>query len=289
MDIQHVDAFRTITEEDEQNGLIIRWAGHYFKDKADSLDRVHTRYYFVYVYEGKGYILNNRSEQETVVAGSIILFKPGERQRLWADKDDPLSHYGTCFCGRVIDSLLRGTRLCEATHHPCALDKTLLSQMESFLSLMLLHKDDKDKLMIASKFFSILARANAVIEVNQSLQDEKKRSIEDTLDLVEQYLLINYNREITIDDLAKLSNYSVTWLNSRFKERFGTTPIQYLTQVRILKAQKLLCMTEGAQMNVTEIGYAVGYKDSLYFSKVFKKLTGFSPKQYRMLYQDASS
>ncbi len=281
--VHHVDAFRTVSDEDVENGLVIRWAGHYFCDKTSALNRVHNRYYLICVYEGKGFIRNNTGGVEEVGSGSIVLFKPGEQQCLWADKNDPFSYYGTCFCGHVVDALLAGSPACAATHHPGPLDRRLISMMESFLNLMLLHRGDYDELLVVSKFFAILARVNAIISL-AGVEAVDKKPVESTLDLVEQYLRINYNKPITNRSLSEVSRYSVTWLDKNFKQKYGVTPIQYLTRIRIKKAQHLLCMAEGEQFNIAEIAYAVGYNDPLYFSKVFKKVTSLSPKDYRALY-----
>ena len=284
MEINHVDAFRTISEDEQNNGLVIRWAGHYFRDKTSSLNRIHNRYYLLYVYQGKGYIRNCLGETESVGPGSVVLFKPGERQCLWADSSDPFSYYGTCFCGQVIDFFLRGSPVCQATHHQTNLDRRLVSMMDSFLNLMLLERGNYDELLVVSKFFSILARVNVVITFSNQ-QALEKRPAETTLELVEQYMRINYNKPISTEILAEVARYSITWLEQNFKAKYGLTPMQYLTQIRIKKAQQLLCMSEGETLNIAEIGFAVGYNDPLYFSKVFKKATNLSPKDYRALYQ----
>ncbi|MEL7608705.1 MAG: AraC family transcriptional regulator [Bacillota bacterium] len=282
--VNHLDAFRPITDTDVENGLIIRWAGHYFCDKNSALNRVHNKYYLIYVYQGKGYMRNvlNNNEPEPVEAGSIILFKPGELQCFWADKEEPFSYYGTCFCGRVIDSLLEGSLACSATHHRANLDRRLVSMMNVFLNLMLLNRGSYDEMLLVSKFFEILARVNTVIELSQQRKAEQK-SAESTIDFVAQYLWLNYNKKITINTLSEVSRYSVTWLEHHFKQKYGMTPLQYLANIRIKKAQHLLCAAEGEQFNIAEISYAVGFNDPFYFSKAFKKVTNLSPKDYRIL------
>ena len=287
VEINHVDAFRTISEAEQEAGLVIRWAGHYFQDKTSALNRIHNRYYLLYVYQGKGYIRNSHGETECVGAGSVVLFQPGEHQCLWADQGDPFSYYGTCFCGKAIDFFLKGSPVCTATHHRGPLDRRLISMMDSFLNLMLLERGDYDELLVISKFFSILARVNVIITLSSN-QAAEKRPAETTLELVEQYMRLNYNKPISNDTLTEVARYSITWLEQNFKAKYGLTPMQYLTKIRVKKAQQLLCMSEGESLNIAEIGFAVGYNDPLYFSKVFKKITNLSPKDYRTLYQGGS-
>ncbi len=283
MHFQHVDAFLPNHDEDGKNGLIIRWAGHYFRNSNSYLKRVHNRYYLLYVYEGIGYILNKQGEQETLEKGSLVLFLPGELQCLWADSENPFSYYGTCFCGSFVDFLLKDTLICEKTHHLQELDKRFLSQMQSFLNLLLLNQNGQNKLSITSHFFLLLSSANTLVTYAQECKNEKY-PIENAIEKVEQYLLLHYSETMDIHTLADVSGYSTTWINHHFKGKFGTTPMNYLTDIRLRKAKQLLCMSEGEQMNISEIAYAVGYKDALYFSKAFKKSTGVSPKQYRNAY-----
>ena len=63
-----------------------------------------------------------------------------------------------------------------------------------------------------------------------------------------------------------------------FKEELGMTPLAYQQTLRIKDAMSALI---SSRQNVTEIAEQTGYKDPLYFSRVFKKLVGLSPSEYR--------
>lgn len=71
---------------------------------------------------------------------------------------------------------------------------------------------------------------------------------------------------------------SVSWLQRKFKENFHTSPMQYLLSVRICQATELL---ETSNYNITQIANIVGYDDPLYFSRLYSKVKGVSPTEYR--------
>ncbi len=72
---------------------------------------------------------------------------------------------------------------------------------------------------------------------------------------------------------------SVSWFARVFKRHTGTSPQQYLINVRINKAKELLV---SSTYNISKIAEIVGYYNPLYFSRVFKKHTGCSPSEYRI-------
>lgn len=89
----------------------------------------------------------------------------------------------------------------------------------------------------------------------------------------------NYQQEWTLDELAREIGLSRTSLAVKFKQTVGTTPLQYLLTIRIQKAIHLLSATSD---KLEAISQQVGYKDAFSFSKAFKKLTGVSPKEFRL-------
>ncbi|MDD6484758.1 MAG: response regulator [Clostridiales bacterium] len=93
---------------------------------------------------------------------------------------------------------------------------------------------------------------------------------------IKEYIKHEYNRPITVEDVASNLNISSYYLMHIFKEEMGITFNQYLTQVRISKAKEML---KSGQYKVYEVAEATGYKDASYFSYIFKKMTGVSPKK----------
>ena len=93
----------------------------------------------------------------------------------------------------------------------------------------------------------------------------------------QQYIAKNYDKQITIDELAKLCSLSPSHFRKSFKEIVGMSAIQYTIYIRINKARELLEMSSA---NISEIAAQTGFSDVFYFSKMFKKMTGYSPMRY---------
>ncbi len=85
-------------------------------------------------------------------------------------------------------------------------------------------------------------------------------------------------RDWSIDDFATEAGLSRSAFAQRFKDVLGETPHKYLTAVRIQKAMELLSRTND---KIETIAEAVGYQDAFGFSKVFKRVTGMPPKEFR--------
>lgn len=84
--------------------------------------------------------------------------------------------------------------------------------------------------------------------------------------------------EISLNTVSASVGMSPSYFSSVFRKEMGVTFVEYLTQVRMDKAKELLMCSS---MKTSEIGYEVGYKDPHYFSYIFKKNQGCSPKEYR--------
>lgn len=95
-----------------------------------------------------------------------------------------------------------------------------------------------------------------------------------------EYIAENYQRPITLDDLAKISGLSAKYFCRYFNSIVHRTPIDYLNYYRIERACILL---EQGNQSVTEVAYACGYNDSSYFVRSFKKYKNITPNQYAKL------
>jgi AraC-like DNA-binding protein len=92
------------------------------------------------------------------------------------------------------------------------------------------------------------------------------------------HLQTHYDEPVTLADLADMACVSQNTLLRHFKAATGTSPIRYVLQIRIDRARELL---ERTDLDVTDIAFRVGFEDSNYFSRQFRRLTGHSPSDHR--------
>ena len=95
---------------------------------------------------------------------------------------------------------------------------------------------------------------------------------------VKEYLDEHYTEKIALDDLSEHFFINKFYLSKIFRETYGTTVNNYLISKRITRAKQLLRFTD---MTVDEVGAAVGMGDANYFSRMFRKVEGISPREYR--------
>lgn len=92
------------------------------------------------------------------------------------------------------------------------------------------------------------------------------------------YIAENYASPITLEIVANEVHLNPTYFSTIFKQAIGSSFREYLNMVRIEESKRLLSNTDYA---IIDIAIATGFEDQSYFSKVFKKYTGLTPKQYR--------
>lgn len=90
-------------------------------------------------------------------------------------------------------------------------------------------------------------------------------------------LSYQYGQQISIGDIAKKLGYHRAHLTKLFKETTGLSPMQYLNQIRMKKAEKLLA----GDLTIAQVAASVGFNDPLFFTKQFRKWRGMSPSEYR--------
>ncbi|GKU82157.1 response regulator transcription factor [Niallia sp. NCCP-28] len=111
---------------------------------------------------------------------------------------------------------------------------------------------------------------------------EDQRMVPINMKRIIDYVTEHYAESLTLTDLANHFHFNPSYLSSYFSTHNNESFIEFLNRVRIEKAVKLL--KDGGN-SISEISSKVGYSDHSYFCKVFKKLKGLSPSQYKRKYQ----
>ena len=125
---------------------------------------------------------------------------------------------------------------------------------------------------LKKKIFNIIDKAST--EVDEYKKNKKK----DTIDRIKSIINQNYNKDISTKYLSEIMYLNQNYLGQLFKNEAGISINDYLNRVRITKAKSLIKNTE---LMIYEVAEQVGFNDPQYFSTVFKKVVGVSPKEYK--------
>lgn len=106
-------------------------------------------------------------------------------------------------------------------------------------------------------------------------RESMNRQIEDAV----TYMKHHYNQDLSTRQMAEILHLNTNYFCDLFKKETGMTFLDYLTKIRISMAKKLL--REKVSVRTYEVAEMVGYSDSRYFARIFKRETGMTPSEYR--------
>ena len=121
-------------------------------------------------------------------------------------------------------------------------------------------------------------RSDTIPQGGHGLEDAGAARMAQAAETMREYIRNNYMKEISMQDAARVMNYSDAYFCKLFKQCFDQNFTSYLTNFRVNEAKKLL---KNRNISVKDVGMQVGYYDSNYFAKVFKRITGMIPSEYR--------
>lgn len=270
---------------DKTKPLVVGSCGTYHLSTLPKLPTHRPRgrldFQILYIASGKAHFFFDGVET-IVSAGHMVIYRPKEEQKYYYYGVDQTEVYWVHFTGRDVKKLLHRYGIedhVHVIHTGTALEyKYLFLQMIQELKLC---KADYEDLLVNHLH-------HLLIRIHRTLLTEpysKSRTHAKDFDEAVQYFHKNYHTEININEYAAAHHMSVSWFIRGFKEYTDSTPTQYILSLRISNAQILL---ETTDYNITEIAEIVGYENSLYFSRLFKKQVGVSPSDFRKQLRDQS-
>lgn len=137
-----------------------------------------------------------------------------------------------------------------------------------------------DQLFDSKNVFDDYVYYYKIVKLLASMATDKKRKIPDNILRALDFIKANYKSQITIKEIARHVHLSESYLFSIFKKEMGISPIAYLNNYRLSIAANELLNT---QKSITEIADLVGFNDSVYFNKLFRKTYQLAPSKYRKI------
>lgn len=117
-----------------------------------------------------------------------------------------------------------------------------------------------------------------LLEIEVKLNEQGDRRNKIVLQRIYSYVDQNYDQDISLSELAQQLHLNYSYLSSYFKQQTNENLTAYINKVRVEKAKQLLA---DWNLSISEISRLTGFSEHNYFSKVFKKLTGQTPAEYR--------
>ncbi len=150
--------------------------------------------------------------------------------------------------------------------------KCTLKTAECISNIIKYIKSNQSEYTISKELYSLLCNMTNGRTVTR--ENLKTAQIEEA----EKFIILNYDKNISIKEIASSAHMSVSYLSKTFKENTGFSPYDYLLRVRLDKAKELLRKTDNS---VEIIAYKTGFNSSSNFVYFFKKETGISPLKFR--------
>jgi AraC-like DNA-binding protein len=151
-------------------------------------------------------------------------------------------------------------------------DTVKIQQLVQYLLEQQIKPDNMSKFKVQNVFMNLLE------VILLSARSERYENKVDTIVAALEYIQLHYAKELCVSELAQQFGMERRRFSYLFEQLTGLTPIQYITEYRIRRAKELLRISN---FSIAKIAEEVGYLDSFYFSRVFKKLTKMPPSIYR--------
>lgn len=225
-----------------------------------------------FVTEGKGIFVADGKEY-AIRAGEGFLIFPQEVAYYEADEKEPWCYSWIGFSGG--GKLM--TELGLSVANPVFSFRDAASLTEIFTAMERADENRADgQLRLVGNLYMLLAEI-----APQSPPASAQTSLgarEDYVEYAIRYIQQNYALKLSVAHIASLLGIHRSYFSTIFKEHTHMSPQDFLLWVRMSKAKELL---KDTALSVLSIAHSVGYEDALLFSRIFKKQTGLSPREYR--------
>lgn len=205
--------------------------------------------------------------------GDVLVLPRGLAHVYSADDTNPWTIYWCHFSGNLADAFLANLGL--TSKQPLLKGVADPALKSSFKSLLSIARTGYGK----TAFVHSANQLRQILTLLARLRKKRERRQKNfDYDMVRNYMRDNIEQTLTLEELAAVCSLSKFHFAHRYKALTGYAPLQHFTHLKVEHACHLLDSTE---LSVGEISFQLGYDDPLYFSRVFKRVTGLSPSNYR--------
>lgn len=229
-------------------------------------------YQLIYISKGYGeFVLED--EKHIIEKNNLILYRPNEPQIYYFNSNSPCEIYYIHFGGTIAEKLLDEIGFKNKKILPYSNGNMFIGTVNTILNEL----GTKRTLYKTNNIASLY---RLLVDISRSNENIPKYSSStyDIIKTLRNEIEQTYFIDVSNDDYAQKCDMSTSYFLKCFKDVVGVTPKQYRDNMRIHSAKDLLV---NSNYKINKIAQIVGFSDSMYFSRFFKKCTGLSPLDYR--------
>lgn len=260
------------TNQESHSFLQINSCGIQLPSKKQiTVSRKNGRMDYQLFYVANGRCMVNYLDKTHVLQQGFVIYPPSISQQ-YTDYEDT-KRLWIHFNGFHVEDILKEAHLSGGVY-PIG-NSPVLEKL--FLQLIAEHNQNITISNEKGLLLSLLNILGKMVNTTESSSDKINEAV--------TFITSNYNTEINVSELATSCNLSRSRFMYLFKEQTGMAPHTYQQTLRIRNSISLLTSTN---LSIAEISSQCGYQDPLYFSRIFKKYEGCSPREYREQYYSSS-
>lgn len=245
-------------------------AKFHYRERSKGIDQ----YILLYCVGGKGEV--NIEEQNYLISTGNFLVIPAEKAHTYcADEFQPWSIYWVHFKGNQVAALVALLlKRQKSLQGSVQYDESRIKLFDD-IYLNLERGYSVDNLCYASMtFWHFLSSFIFEEKLNYAL----KKNVLNPVEMAIDYMQKNLHTTLTLEGISNAVNLSASHFSAIFKEQTGLAPIKYFNQLKVQKACQYIQLTT---LRIKEISAALGIDDPYYFSRMFSKIMGISPQDYK--------
>lgn len=258
------------------NHLFLTDIGYYPKAKGHYLERSHGCEQQILIYVATGYGHAGIKKENYSLGPGDFIFLPAKTKHYYrSDEKNPWSIYWIHFSGNTATEIVNTMLLHQGSYKGSVETGSVRASLFDEIYRNLERGYAIENLLFASMALSYFISSFIFNSNYHQPEGEKK---EDIIDRSINFMQQNFNKPLTLHEIAQSISMSASHFSYLFKNKTGYSPIEYFNHLKIQKACQYVLFTD---LRIKEIASQVGFDDQYYFSRLFSKLMGIAPLEYR--------
>lgn len=249
-------------------------AWHHYRERNEPIGQ----YVFIYCTEGAGWYRIGQQEY-AVTENQYFILPSGMTHAYGANENNPWTIYWIHFKGKLASCLgsqsQRPTEIKPGIHSRIS---TRIDLFEEIFHTLEMGYSHENLLFACSIFYHYLGTLRYLQQYRDAGRTDSEKN--DIVTAAIHFMKENIEKKLTLQEIAEHTGYSSSHFSVLFSKRTGYAPLAYFNQLKIQQACQLLDFTD---MKVNQVCFKIGIEDNYYFSRLFSKIMGMSPREYKKM------